>query len=44
LVFYYVCPGNAGHDYGTIEQRGFRKRVVERDGQPTVIDNPKWQS
>ena len=44
LVFYYVCPGNAGHDYGTIEQKGFRKRVVERDGQPTVIDNPRWQS
>lgn len=44
LVFYYVCPGNAGHDYGTIERKGFRKLVVERDGQPTVIDNPRWQS
>ncbi len=42
LVFYYACPANAGHDYGTIEQQGFRLLVVERDGQPTVIDNPRW--
>jgi glucose-6-phosphate isomerase len=43
LVFYFVYPGNAGHNYGTIEQQGFRKLVVERDGQPTVIDNPRWK-
>ncbi|NWG15057.1 MAG: glucose-6-phosphate isomerase [Chloroflexi bacterium] len=43
LVFYFVYPANAGHDYGTIEQKGFRKLVVERDGQPTVIDNPRWK-
>ncbi len=44
LVFFYVCPANAGHDYGTIEQQGFRKLIVERDGQPTIIDNPRWKS
>jgi glucose-6-phosphate isomerase len=43
LVFYFAYPANAGHDYGTIEQRGFRKLVIERDGQPTVIDNPRWK-
>lgn len=43
LVFYFVYPGNAGHNYGTIEQQGFRKLVVERDGRPAVIDNPRWK-
>ena len=31
LVFFFVYPGNAGHDYGTIEQQGF------------TIDNPNAQ-
>lgn len=44
LVFFFAYPGNAGHDYGTIEQRGFRKLVVERDGKPAIIDNPRWKS
>lgn len=43
LVTFFVYPGNAGHDYSTIEQRGFRKLVVERDGAPCVIDNPRWR-
>lgn len=42
LAMFFVYPGHAGHDYGTIERQGFRKLVVERDGQPTVIDNPRW--
>jgi glucose-6-phosphate isomerase len=41
LITLFVYPGNAGHDYATIEQRGFRKLVVERDGHPQVIDNPR---
>lgn len=44
LVTFFVYPGHAGHDYSTIEQRGFRKLVVERDGRPTLLDNPRWQS
>jgi glucose-6-phosphate isomerase len=43
LVTLFVYPGNAGHDYGTIERQGFRKLVVERDGQPCVVDNPRWR-
>lgn len=43
LVFYFVYPGNAGHDYGTIEKQGFRKLVVERDGKPQIVDNPRWE-
>jgi glucose-6-phosphate isomerase len=42
LVTFFVYPGNAGHDYGSIEKQGFRKLVVERDGQAEVIDNPCW--
>jgi glucose-6-phosphate isomerase len=43
LVTYFVYPGHAGHDYGTIQQFGFRKIVVERDGKPDVVDNPRWR-
>jgi glucose-6-phosphate isomerase len=42
LITFFIYPGNAGHDYGTIEEKGFRKLVVERDGAPAVIDNPRW--
>lgn len=42
LVMFFVYRSDAGHDYGTIESKGYRKLVVERDGNPTLIDNPKW--
>ena len=35
--------GEIYHDYGTIEKFGFRKLLVEQDGQPTLLDNPRWQ-
>lgn len=41
LVTFFVYPGNAGHDYGAIEKNGFRKLVVERDGRPAIVDNPR---
>jgi glucose-6-phosphate isomerase len=43
LVTFFAYPGHAGHDYATIEQRGFRKLVLEVDGQPQVVDNPRWR-
>lgn len=43
LVTLFAYPGHAGHDYGTIEQKGFRKLMVERDGLPEIADNPKWR-
>jgi|SRR3989304_3405079 len=43
LLLFFIYPGNAGHDYGTIEQNGFRKLVVEQDGHPQIIDNPRWR-
>lgn len=42
LVTLFAYPGNAGHDYGTIESQGFRKLVVEQDGRPAIFDNPRW--
>ena len=36
FVFLAVYPADAGHDYGTIERDGFRYRLVERDGSPTL--------
>lgn len=42
LITYFVYPGNAGHDYNTIEQQGYRKLVIERDGFPVIVDNPGW--
>jgi glucose-6-phosphate isomerase len=44
LVMFFVYPGNAGHDYGTIETQGFKKLVMEIDGKPEIIDNPRWTS
>jgi glucose-6-phosphate isomerase len=42
LVTFFSYPANAGHDYGTIEQRGFRKLVVEGMAGIAIIDNPRW--
>ena len=42
LTTFFVYPGHAGRDYGTIEERGFRQLVVERDGQPAIVDSPRW--
>ena len=42
LVTFFAFRGDAGHDYGKIESKGFRKLIVEKDGQPEIIDNPKW--
>ena len=42
LVTFFAFRGDAGHDYGKIESKGFRKLIVEKDGQPEIIDNPNW--
>ena len=42
MVTFFVFRSDAGHDYGTIEQKGYRKLVVERDGKPVMIDTPRW--
>ena len=42
LVMLFIYPAHSGHDYGTIEKLGFRKLVVEINGEPSIIDNPRW--
>jgi len=43
LVTFFCFRGDAGHDYGTIETKGYRKLIVEKGGKPEIIDNPKWK-
>ena len=33
LITFYVFPGDAGHNYGDIEQEGFPKRIFRRGGE-----------
>ena len=42
LIFLAIYPSDAGHDYGTIEEKGFSKLIVERNGAPVVIENPNY--
>jgi glucose-6-phosphate isomerase len=42
LISFFAFRGDAGHDYGTIETKGFRKLVVDQGGKPVIVDNPKW--
>ncbi|WEG13366.1 glucose-6-phosphate isomerase [Pullulanibacillus sp. KACC 23026] len=42
LVTFFTFRADAGHDYGTIETKGYRKLVVDLEGQYEIIDNPRW--
>lgn len=42
LILFYTFAADAGHDYGTIETKGYRKLIVEQNGKPAVVDNPRW--
>jgi len=42
LITFFAFPGHAGHDYGTIETKGFRKVIVEKHGVAEIVDNPRW--
>jgi glucose-6-phosphate isomerase len=44
LVTFFAFRGDAGHDYGTIETKGYRHLVVERDGRPIAVENPMWKN
>jgi glucose-6-phosphate isomerase len=43
LITFFAFRADAGHNYGAIETKGFRKRIVERHGKPDIIDNPGWK-
>jgi len=42
LVTLFIYPADAGHDYGTIKEKSFRKIVIEENGKPAIMDNPMW--
>ena len=42
LISLAVYPGDAGHDYGSIETAGFKHLVVEKNGKPEVILTPRY--
>jgi glucose-6-phosphate isomerase len=44
FVFLAVYPADAGYDYKTIADEGFAAIIVERNGQPAIIPNPRRQS
>lgn len=41
LILLFAYPGDAGHDYGTIESAGFARLVVADHGRPSVVENPR---
>jgi glucose-6-phosphate isomerase len=43
LVTFFCFRGDAGHDYGTIETKGYRKLLLDIDGETVIVDNPKWK-
>ena len=43
LVFFAVYPGDAGYDYGTIEEEGFPVLVVAGEDGPEVVQNPRYK-
>lgn len=44
LITFFAFPADAGHDYGTIETKGYHKMIIEKNGKPEIVDNPRWQS
>ena len=40
FTFLAIYPAHAGHDYSSVEEKGFKEIVVEKDGKPQLIDNP----
>lgn len=43
FIFFSGWPGDAGHDYGTIEQTGFARILVSQSGQPALVENPRYK-
>jgi len=43
LVFFAVYRGDAGHNYGIIEEKGMKKIVLEEKGEVVIKDNPRYE-
>lgn len=42
LVFFGVYRGDAGHNYGIIEEKGMAKLILEKNGKVVIEDNPNY--
>jgi glucose-6-phosphate isomerase len=42
FVFLAVYPAEAGHNYGIIAEYGFASIMIERDGSPQLVPNPRY--
>ena len=42
LTYIGIYPAAAGHDYGAIASRNFRKAVVAVDGKPALVDRADY--
>ena len=43
LILFFTFAADAGHDYKTIETKGYHKLVLKKDQTPVIVDNPKWK-
>jgi glucose-6-phosphate isomerase, archaeal len=43
LVFFAAYVGDAGHDYATIEEKGFPVLLVKGEEGPEVVANPRYR-
>jgi glucose-6-phosphate isomerase, archaeal len=44
LVFFAAFVGDAGHDYGTVAERGFPVLAVRGASGPEIVANPRYAS
>jgi glucose-6-phosphate isomerase len=42
LVYFYIYPSDAGHDYESIQRRGFKKLVLKINNKFILVDNPRY--
>jgi len=40
MSFMYASPANAGHNYGPIKEKGFKKILVKKEREVEAIENP----
>ena len=44
LIVFYAYRADAGHDYATIQDRGFHTLILEEDGRPSIQTNPSYST
>lgn len=42
LVMFFTFAADAGHDYGTIEKKGYHHMICRKDGEAVIMENKKW--